>query len=101
MPTANDPGVAVTEIGPVPVPEAGEMPSQEALSLADQARTPPPTLEILTVCVLGLLPPCTAVNERVAGLALIIGGREGASTVRLTGMMTDVAPAAVRLIVVL
>ncbi len=52
MPTANDPGVAVTEIGPLPVPEVGEMPSQEALSLADQARIPPPALEILTVCEL-------------------------------------------------
>lgn len=91
--------VAVSE--PLPVPEVGEMPSQEAFSLADQVRNPPPVLEMLRVCELGLLSPCTAVNERLAGLVLIIGGAGTASTVRLTGMVTAIASAALRVIVVL
>jgi len=67
--------VAVSE--PLPVPEVGEMLSQEAFLLADQVRPPPPVLEMLRVCELELLSPCTTVNERLAGLVLIIGGNGG------------------------
>jgi hypothetical protein len=101
VPTASEPGVAVTVTEPLPVPEVGEMPSQATFSLADQVRSPPPVLEMLTVCELELLSPCTAVKERVAGLVRIIGGTGAASTVRLTGMVTAVAPAALRVIIVL
>ena len=41
--------VAVTVIVPLPVPEAGVMDSQLALSLADHAKVPPPVLLMLTV----------------------------------------------------
>lgn len=101
MPAANDPGVVVTVTEPLPVPEVGEMPSQEAFSLANQVRSPPPVLEMLTVCELELLPPCTAVKERVVGLVPMVGGTGAASTVRLTGMVTAVAPAALRVIIAL
>ena len=101
MPAVNEPGVVVTVTEPLPVPEVGEMPSQEASSLANQLRSPPPVLEMLTVCELEMLPPCTAVNERVAGLVPMVGGIGAASTVRLTGMVTAVAPAALRVIVAL
>jgi hypothetical protein len=85
----------------LPVPEVGETLNQETFSPADQERSPPPVLERLTVCELGLLSPCTVAKERVAGLARIIGGTGTASTVRLTGMVTAVAPAALRIIAVL
>jgi hypothetical protein len=58
-------------------------------------------LEILTVCVLGLLSPCTAVKERLVGLVRITGRAEAVSTVRLTGIVTAVAPGAFTIIVVL
>lgn len=86
---------------PLPVPEVGEIPNQEAFSLADQVRSPLPEFEMLTVCELELLSPCTAVKERVAGLVRIIGGTGAASTIRLTGMVTAVAPVALNAIIVL
>ena len=92
MPAASEPGVIVTVTEPFPVPDVGEIPSQATFSLADQVRSPPPVLEMLTVCELELLlSPCTAVKERVAGFVRTIGGTGAASTVRLTGMMTAVA----------
>ena len=93
--------MAIPVIERLPVPEVGERTSQETFSLADQVRSPPPPLEMLTVCELELLSPCTAVKERVAGLVRIIGGTRAAATVRLTGMVTAVAPAAFRVIIVL
>lgn len=101
MPAVNRPGVAVTVTEPLPVPEGGEMLSQDAFSLANQVRSPLPVLEMLTVCELELLSPCTAVKERLAGLVPMVGGTGAASTVRLTGMVTAVAPAALRVIVAL
>ena len=68
------PSVAVTVIVPLPVPEAGETESHEALSLAVQLRVPPPVLLSVRVCVAGLLPPCCAVKVRLVGLVPIAGG---------------------------
>lgn len=101
VPAVSEPMVVVTMIEPLPVPEVGEILSQGAFSLADQVRSPPPVLEMPRVCELELPSPCMAVKERVAGLVRIIGGTGAASTVRLTGMVTAVAPAALRVIVVL
>lgn len=86
---------------PLPVVEVGEILSQETFSLADQARTPPPALEMLTVCDLELLLPSSAVKERLAGLSRITGGTDAATTVKVTGTRTAVAPAAFRVITVL
>ncbi|HKU52645.1 MAG TPA: hypothetical protein VJQ25_09280 [Nitrospira sp.] len=101
VPAINAPVVAVAVIDPLPVPEEEEIASQETFSLADQVRIPPPVLEMLRVCELELLSPCTAVKDRVAGLVRIIGGRGAASTVRLTGMITAAAPTALTVIAVL
>ena len=101
VPAISAPVVAVAVIDPFPVPEGEEMASQETSSLADQARIPPPILEMLIVCELELLSPCTAVKERVTGLARIIGGAGAASMVRLTGMVTAEAPTALTVIAVL
>jgi hypothetical protein len=58
---------------------------------------------MLTVCELELLLPNSAVKERLAGLVLITGGADetGTVTVRLTGIVTVVAPAALRVIIAL
>lgn len=100
-PAANEPGVVVTVTEPLPVPEVVEMLNQETFSLAVQVRSPPPAFEMLRVCELELLSPCAAVKERVAGLVRIIGGTGAASTVRWTGIVTAVAPAALKVIAAL
>ena len=71
------PNAAVTVTVPLPVPEAGATLSQEALSLADHARVPPPVLLSVMVCAAGLLPPCCAVKARLVGLAPIAGVEGG------------------------
>ena len=50
--------VALTVTVPLPVPEAGLTVNQEAVSLAVQARVPPPALLRLRVWAAGLPPPC-------------------------------------------
>ena len=96
VPAVSVPVVAVAVIDPLPVPEGEEIVNQETFSLADQVRTPPPVLEILIACELELPSPCTAVKESVAGLVRIIGGTGAASTVSWTGIVTAVAPAALK-----
>ncbi len=66
--------MAVTVTVPLPVPDVGDSESHDALSLADQARVPPPVLPMLTIWVAGLPPPCWAVKDRLLGLAPIAGG---------------------------
>ena len=91
-------------IDPLPVPEVEEISNQEAFLLADQVRSPPPALEMLTVCELeGLLLPSSAVKDKLAGLGRITGGTDetGTVTVKLTGTITVVAPAAFRVIAAL
>ena len=58
---------------PVPVPEGGPTDNQVVLSLALQLKLPPPVLLMVTVCAVGLLPPCWAVKDRLVGLAPIMG----------------------------
>ena len=73
VPAASAPVLAVTVSELLPVPEGADRFSQAALSLTVQASSPPPTLEMLIVCELGLLLPCSAVKERVAGLVRSMG----------------------------
>ena len=59
-------------------------------------------LRTLSVCAAGLLPPWIAVNARLVGLALMAGGTGGtgaAVTVKETGIVTGVAPDALRIMV--
>ncbi len=100
VPAANEPGVAVIVIVPLPVPEIGETLTQEAFSLADHVRRPPPPFDTLMVRELELLSPDSAAKERLVGLVRIRGGTGAAATVRLTGIVTGVAPAALRVIAV-
>lgn len=101
VPAVREPVVAVAVSDPLPVPEVEEMLNQAAFSLAVHVKSPPPVLEMLTVCELELLPPSSAVKERLAGLVRITGGTDAAATVRLTGMVTAVAPAALIVMLVL
>lgn len=61
---------------PVPVPDAGLTLSQAALSVTVQLNEPPPVLEIVSGCALGLTPPCVAVNEKLDGLVPMVGGAD-------------------------
>lgn len=66
---------------PLPVPDAGESVNQPVVSLADQARVPPPTLLMLNIWVVGLALPCWAIKDRLAGLTPttgLTGGTTGA-----------------------
>ena len=63
--------VAVNEFGAVP--ERGESKSQELVELTLQLKVPVPELLIVTVCEVGLLPPCVAEKARLVGLRLIVG----------------------------
>jgi hypothetical protein len=84
---------------PLPEPDAGLNVSQEALSLADQLRVPPPVLLMLNTWAAGLLPFCVAVNDRLEGLAPMAGGVGAAAIVRATGMVLDGTPLAVTVMV--
>src|SRR5262245_22433516 len=79
----------------LPLPELGLSVSQVALSLAVQARVPPPVLLRAMVWVAGLPPPWVAVNEMLVGFAPIAGA---AVTVRVTGTDTVVVPGALKVI---
>ena len=74
---------AVRVTGPLPVPEAGLTDNQVALALAFQLKVPPPALLMVTVCALGLPPPCWDVKDKLVGLAPIAGltGTTGAAGV--------------------
>lgn len=58
---------------PVPVPDAGLMLSQLDDSLAVHVSVPLPVLEMVTVLPAGLLPPCTAENDKDVALSPIVG----------------------------
>ena len=75
---------------PLPVPALRV--NQPVCSLARQFKVPPPVLLIWRVCASGLLPPSIAVNARLAGVALMAGGTGAAVTVKVTGIVTGVAP---------
>lgn len=61
----------VTE--PVPVPLRTFGVNHVAFSDNDQLRVPAPVLLMMSVCELGLLPPCTPVNERLVALSPMVG----------------------------
>ena len=63
----------MTVVVPVPVPDAGLTDNQFVLALALQLKVPPPLLRMVTVCAVGLLPPCWAVKDRLVGLIPIAG----------------------------
>ena len=86
------PVAAVRVTVPLPLPVAVESVNHAALSLADHVRVPPPVLLTLSVCAAGLLPPCCAVKEKLAGLAPMAGGTGAAVMVKATGTVTGVTP---------
>jgi len=90
LPGAKAPVVTFNATVPFPVPVLGLRVNQAALSLALQFEVPP-LLLILSVCAAGLLPPWIAVNARLVGLALMVGGTGAAVTVKETGTVTGVA----------
>ena len=61
----------VTDPEPVPVRTLGV--SHVAFSEIDQFRVPAPVLLMVSVCAVGLLPPCIPVNERLVALSPIVG----------------------------
>ena len=99
VPTVREPVATLTVMLPLPVPEAELSPNHGVLSLALQLNVPPPVLLRLRVCAAGLLPPWVAVNARLVGLALMAGGTGAAVTVKETGIVTGVAPDALRVMV--
>lgn len=92
--------MAVTVTTLLPVPETRFSVNQVALSLADQVNVPPPWLLIFKVWVAGLTPRI-AVKERLVGLIPIAGGTGAVATVSVTGTVTDEAPEACRVTVLL
>jgi hypothetical protein len=81
VPAVSVPVAAVSMTLPFPVPLVVARVNQGALSLAVQARVPPPVLLMLNICTMGLPLPCWAVKEKLAGLAAIVGlaGASGAA----------------------
>ena len=92
VPVAKAPVVACKVTVPLPVPEPALRANQPEVSLALQVKVPPPVLRTVSVCAVGLLPPCVAVNARFVGLALMAGGTGAAVTMKVTGTVTDGAP---------
>ena len=99
LPVAKVPVVACNVTVPFPVPVPALRVNQPVVSLALQVKVPPPVLLILSVCAAGLLPPWIAVNARLVGLAPMAGGTGAAVTVKETGIVTGVAPDALRIMV--
>ena len=99
LPVAKVPVVACNVIVPLPVPEPVVRANQPMVSVALQVKVPPPVLLILSVCAAGLLPPWIAENARLVGLAPMAGGTGAAVTVKETGIVTGVAPDALRVMV--
>jgi hypothetical protein len=58
---------------PAPVPPATLGVNHDAFSVTVQFRVPAPLLPILRVWTPGLLPPCTAVKERLVALRPMVG----------------------------
>src|SRR5512145_1926727 len=83
----------VTEPAPVPLETLGV--SHGAFSETDQLRVPAPVLLIVSVCALGLLLPCTLVNERLVALRPMVGvGAAVMDSVTVTDCGVLVAPEA-------
>ena len=84
---------------PAPVPVPGVCQSQVASWLTPQLRVLLPVLLTVKVWAEGLLPPCCAVKDRVAGSMPMAGGTGAAVTVKETGIVTGVASDALRVMV--
>ncbi len=90
---------ALTGHVPLPVPEVGaERQPRRAFTGAPGQGAAAGVAEV-RVCAAGLLPPWVAANESVVGLAPMAGGTGAALTVKETGMVTGVAPDALRVMV--
>ena len=89
VPGAKAPVVACKVTVPLPVPVPALRVNQPVFSLARQFKVPPPVLRILSVCAAGLLPPSSAVNARLVGLARW-QGTGAAVTVKETGIVKGV-----------
>ena len=83
---------------PFPVPEAGLSDNQVALSLALQLKVPPPVLLMVKVLGAGLA-PAWAVKDRLVGLIPKAGGTGAAVMVKVTGIVIDAVPVALRVMV--
>lgn len=63
---------------PALIPEEGvtvsQLPPKEVLGVAVQLSVPAPELEMLTVWLAGLAPPCDAVKVSEVALSAILGG---------------------------
>ena len=94
-----DPVVTLIVTMPFPVPEVGECDNQLALLLTDQVRVPPPVLLMLSVWAAGLPPPCWAAKDRLVGLIPKAGDTGAAVMVKVTGIVTDAVPVALRVMV--
>jgi hypothetical protein len=69
----------------LPEPEAGLTASQEALSLADQLRVPPPVFAIVRDWAIGFAPPTLPVKARLVGLSPMVGFVVDVVRVNVTG----------------
>ena len=95
------PVITFAIITPLSVPEVRFSLNQGTSSLAVQLSEPPPELLILKFWVAGLLPPCVAVKERLVGLAPMAGGTGAVAMVNVTGTVTEEAPEAFMVTVLL
>jgi hypothetical protein len=68
--------------------------SQLALSVTDQVNVPVPGFAMFNVLGAGFAAPSVAVKENVVGLRPMVGVTTGAVTVKVTGTVTGVTPAA-------
>ena len=93
VPTAADARVTLAAMDPLPLPDDGLRVSQGVWLLAVQL----PFALTVTLWLAGFVPPCTPENVTAVGATVRVG--EGAVTVKVTGMETGVAPAALRIIV--
>ena len=99
VPAVRVPVVTLMVTVPVPVPVPGVCDSQVASWLTLQGSVPPPVLLMARVWAAGLLLPCWAVKDRLGGLSLMADGTGAAVTVKATGIVTGVAPDALRIMV--
>ena len=91
-PTAADARVTLATIDLLPLPDEGLRVSQGTLLLAVQL----PFALTVTLWLAGFGPPCTPENVTAVGLTVRVG--EGAVTVKITGMETEVALVALTVI---
>ena len=77
---------------PAPIPFPGVCQSQVASWLTPQRSVLLPVLLTVKVWAGGLLSPCCAVKDRLAGVMLIVDATGAAVTVKETGIVTGVTP---------